>query len=72
MKRNIKKLTLRSETLRTLRGDALPGAAGGISGNRVCNFSDISCQCNHTGGATCYTVGAAMCNSGAGAGTCTC
>ena len=67
MKRNNKKLTLRSETLRTLRDAALRDAAGGLSGNRGCNFSQA-----------CHTLDCSFsldigdgCHSGIGIATCT-
>ncbi len=66
MKRNIKKLTLRSETLRPLR-DALRNAAGGLSGNRGCNYS----QACHTLDCS-FSLERGDCHSGIGIATCTC
>jgi hypothetical protein len=71
-KHNKHKLHLDTHTLRNLSEASLGDAAGGISGDRICNFSDVSCKCNRTQGATCYTVDAQGCNSGIGMASCTC
>jgi hypothetical protein len=70
-KHDKQKLRLDALTVRSLSDAALADAAGAMSGNHDCNYSDLSCKCNRTQGATCYTAGAKMCNSGDGMGTCT-
>lgn len=53
MKKNLKKLTLNRETLRTLSNPEALAAAGGVT-------TDTSCRCKLETGCECYTNGCTL------------
>ncbi len=65
--RHRKQLALSTQTVRALTDASMASAAGGLSGNRGCNYS----QACHTLDCS-FSLERGDCHSGIGIATCTC